>query len=306
VAHDLAVVKHVSDRVAVMYVGQLVEVADTTSLFAAPKHPYTEALLSAVPKVDPRLRAKRIVLEGEVADPAPSAGRLLLPPNRRWWGRHDEQWLGIRLLHPDVGRRQHTEPAARHVRRRQRMGGAVVGPHMAIDVEEPNGVRLVADSPPGQPLTERRGLPPDRQLPELAQGLGLGRAVEAEQDPQLARGLALQLLAVRMRSNAMKVRQRSVACGPSKPYFQGAVDLLPRVQQPEREHGRQSQQHAARAHRAPRRRPAGRFRQLAKPRGQRRWGRTLGRKTDGCIGPEGQKWLALSGHHASRAEAKAW
>jgi peptide/nickel transport system ATP-binding protein len=80
VAHDLAVVKHVSDRVAVMYVGQLVEVADTASLFTAPKHPYTEALLSAVPKPDPRLRAKRIVLEGEVADPAnPPAGCYFHP-----------------------------------------------------------------------------------------------------------------------------------------------------------------------------------------------------------------------------------
>jgi len=70
VAHDLAVVRHISHRVAVMYLGHIVEVADRDTLFSAPRHPYTEILLSAVPVPNPRTPAKRILLQGDPPSPA--------------------------------------------------------------------------------------------------------------------------------------------------------------------------------------------------------------------------------------------
>ena len=80
ISHDLSVVEHISNRVAVMYVGKLVEHALTDELFINPKHPYTEALLSSVPKPDPRIRTEPIVLPGEVADPShPPSGCYFHP-----------------------------------------------------------------------------------------------------------------------------------------------------------------------------------------------------------------------------------
>ncbi len=102
IAHDLSVVQHISDRVAVMYVGRIAEMAGSIELYNHPLHPYTEALMSAVPRPNPRLKKKRIIMQGDVADPGnPPPGCLFHPRCRYVEERCKTEVPELRELKPD-------------------------------------------------------------------------------------------------------------------------------------------------------------------------------------------------------------
>ena len=84
ISHNLSVVEHVSDRVAVMYLGTIVELAPTEELFSEPRHPYTEALLTAVPDPNPHHRVERVILEGDVPDPGAVSEGCAFSPRCRY------------------------------------------------------------------------------------------------------------------------------------------------------------------------------------------------------------------------------
>jgi oligopeptide transport system ATP-binding protein len=135
IAHDLSVIEHVSDRVAVMYLGRIVELADAPALVAEPRHPYTRALLSAVPVPEPGRKRSRIVLPGDVPSPiAPPSGCPFHP----------------RCPHPlkDEDCARITPPLA------EKAPG-----HFAACIKEP---AYAGDQPSGDGQTPEAGVPPDR------------------------------------------------------------------------------------------------------------------------------------------------
>jgi oligopeptide/dipeptide ABC transporter ATP-binding protein len=132
ISHNLSVVQYFSDRVGVMYLGKIVEVGTVEQLYADPRHPYTVALLSAIPEADPRRRRKRLVLKGDVPSPAapPSGCRF-----------HTRCWLRERLGNPE--RCSTEDPALRTFHQE----GHRVACHFAEDISQTTVEKAAAETP---------------------------------------------------------------------------------------------------------------------------------------------------------------
>jgi len=149
VAHNLSVVQYISDRVGVMYLGKMTEVADVQTLYANPRHPYTIALLSAVPDPDPRRRKERLVLKGDV--PSPTA-----PPSGCRF--HTRCWLRERLGNPE--RCTTEDPEFRVIG-----SGHQVACHFAEDVPQP---LVEATVPTAGAIVPPSAVPPSAPPPPMA------------------------------------------------------------------------------------------------------------------------------------------
>ena len=109
IAHDLAVIEHISDRIAVMYLGKIVELADARNIYQNPLHPYTRALLSAIPIPNPRKKTKRIILEGDVPGPRnPPSGCSFHP-------RCPSRFSGCDEISPTLQEKEKTHFVACHL-----------------------------------------------------------------------------------------------------------------------------------------------------------------------------------------------